>query len=311
MIALAIFIAIAGFAFAAFVAWPSARSQPRWLAPSLTAGVVALAGLIYLAGGRPGQPGTPYAEQARERLAAAPSTLDADAREERWRDLIRQDPENAEGWAQLGRGLARRERELEAINAFQRSLRLELDAQTLSDLGQTFINLNEGEVTDEAVAAFEEARRLDQDLPEPSFFLGLAAFQEGRVDAAQTIWLDLIARLDERSPYRILIAQQAFQLLSQPQVDAAAVAAAAQDENFDPVTRIEGMVSRLEARVERGDAGFADRLRLIRVYGLMQREDEAREALLETRRAFLGNEGAMVILDILMAALTIERENAE
>lgn len=311
MIALAIFIAIAGFAFAAFVVWPSARSQPRWLAPSLTAGVVVLAGGVYLAGGQPGQPGSPYAEQARDRLAANPSTLDADAREERWRDLIRQDPANAEAWAQLGRGLARRERELEAINAFQRSLRLELSAQTLSDLGQTFINLNEGDVTEEAVAAFEEARRLDQDLPEPGFFLGLAAFQDGRVDAAETIWLDLIARLDERSPYRVIIAQQAFQLLSQPQVDAAAVASAAQDENFDPVARIEGMVSRLQARVEGGEAGFADRLRLIRVYGLMQREDEARETLLETRRAFLGNEGAMVILDILMAALTIEEDSAE
>ncbi|WP_421786037.1 tetratricopeptide repeat protein [Hyphobacterium sp.] len=311
MIALAVFVAIAGFALATFVVWPAARVTPRWLAPALTAGIVLIAGVAYLVNGQPGQPGSPYGEAARERLAADPSTLNAEAREERWRDLIRQDASNAEAWAQLGRGLARRERELEAINAFQRSLRLELDAQTLSDLGQTFINLNEGEVTSEAVAAFEEARTLDPDLPEPGFFLGLAAFQEGRVDAAEAIWLDLIARLDERSPYRILIAQQAFQLLSQPQVDSAAVASAAEDEAFDPALRIAEMVSRLETRVEGGEAGFADRLRLIRVYGLLQREDEARAALLDARRAFLGNEGAMVILDILMAALAIEEDDTE
>jgi hypothetical protein len=71
------------------------------------------------------------------------------------------------------------------------------------------------------------------------------------------------------------------------------------------------MVERLETRVESGDAGFADRLRLIRIYGLMQREDEARSTLLQARRDFADETGAMVILDILMAALAVEEDGAE
>lgn len=308
MIIFAILAAISGFALAAFAVWPAAIQAPRWLAPALTAGVVFVAAGGYLIGGQPGFSGAPYAERANIRMATDPSMLTADEREERWRDLIRVDETNAEAWAQLGRMLARSERELEAINALQRSLRLELDARTLSDLGQTFINLNEGQVPDEAISAFEESARLDADLPEPAFFLGLAAFQRGDVDDAETQWLELIARLDERSPYRILIAQQAFQLLSQPRVDAAAVAAAAEDETFDPQSRIAGMVARLQDRVDSGDAGFADRLRLVRVYGMTGQDEAAQRVLLQAREQYAGNEGAMVILDILLAALSVDED---
>lgn len=311
MILFAILSAVLGFAFAAFVAWPAVCDTRRWLAPALTAGIVLVAALAYLVGGQPGLGGASYAERAALRLATDPALLTADEREERLRDLIRQDETNAEAWARLGTALARSERELEAINAFQRSLRLEMNARTLSDLGQTFINLNEGQVTAEAVSAFEEAQRLDPDLPEPAFFLGLAAFQRDDVETAETLWLDLIARLDERSPYRIVIAQQAFQLLSQPRVDAAAVAEAMQDENFDPQARIAGMIDRLRTRVDSGEAGFADHLRLVRVYGRMGQDADAQRVLLEARDIYADNEGAMVILDILLAALTLEESESE
>ncbi|MEE2527064.1 hypothetical protein V0U79_11855 [Hyphobacterium sp. HN65] len=311
MIIFAVLAAVIGFAMAAFAAWPAAGQSRRWLAPVLTAGVVLVAATAYLASGQPGFAGAPYARQANARMETDPSMLTAAQREERWRDLIREDETNAEAWTQLGRMLARSERELEAINAFQRSLRLELDARTLSYLGETFINLNQGQVTAEAVSAFEEANRLDPDLPEPAFFLGLADFQRDDVESAETRWLDLIARLDARSPYRILIAQQVYQMLSQPRVDAAAVAAAADDPDFDPRTRIVGMIARLQERTDSGEAGFADRLRLVRAYGMMGQDEDAGRVLLEARETFSDNEGAMVILDILLAALAIDEDESE
>lgn len=311
MIALAIILAAAAFVFAGFAVWPVARKQPRWLAPSILAGLVGVAGVTYLAGGQPQAPGAPYQQAAAERMAANPDDLEPVAQVERLRDMLREDDTNAVVWAQLGRMLARSERELEAINAFQRSLRLELNARTLSDLGQTFMNLNDGRVTDEARAAFEEARRIDPDLPEPDFFLGVQAFQSGDVETAEIIWLDLIERLNDQGPYRILISEQVFQLLSQPQVNTEAVEAAAASEDFDPRQRIADMVQRLETRVASGDAGFADHLRLIRVRGMLGDDEGGMETLQAARDRFAGREGAMTILDLLAAALQADEGQSE
>ncbi|PIW31399.1 MAG: hypothetical protein COW29_01960 [Rhodobacterales bacterium CG15_BIG_FIL_POST_REV_8_21_14_020_59_13] len=311
MIALAIILAAAAFVFAGFAVWPVARKQPRWLAPSILAGLVGVAGVTYLAGGQPQAPGVPYQHAAAERMAANPDDLEPVAQVERLRDMLREDDTNAVVWAQLGRMLARSERELEAINAFQRSLRLELNARTLSDLGQTFMNLNDGRVTDEARAAFEEARRIDPDLPEPDFFLGLQAFQSGDVETAETIWLDLIERLNDQGPYRILISEQVFQLLSQPQVNTEAVEAAAASEDFDPRQRIADMVQRLETRVASGDAGFADHLRLIRVREMLGDDEGGMATLQAARDRFAEREGAMTILDLLAAALQADEGQSE
>jgi cytochrome c-type biogenesis protein CcmH len=311
MVWLSVILAVIGFAIVGYTVWPAARLQPRWLAPAIMAGLIVLAGATYLAGGQPQAPGVPYQQAAAERRAANPADLSRDAQIERLRDILREDETDAVAWAQLGRMLARSERELEAINAFQRSLRLDLNARTLSDLGQTFMNLNDGRVTDEARAAFVEAQRLDPDMPEPSFFLGLGAFQSGDIDEAETVWLDLIERLEDSDPYKILIAEQAFQLLSQPQVNAEAVEAAAASEDFDPGTRIAAMVQRLEMRVESGEAGFADYLRLIRVRGMVGDDPGGMATLVDARARFADRAGAMTILDLLYAALQSDEGQGE
>ncbi|GJL97870.1 MAG: hypothetical protein DHS20C06_16870 [Hyphobacterium sp.] len=303
MIALAIMMAVIGFALIFVAMYPAFRLSPRWQTPAIACGVMAIAILVYFVDGRPGQAGAPYEQQAALRLASSTADLTPAARLERVRDTLRQNEDDAAAWAELGRMLARSERELEAIGAFQRSIRLELDPQTLSDLGQTFINLNDGQVTPEAVSAFEAAQDMAPDLPEPAFFLGLAAYQAGDMDQAEAIWVGILARLDARDPFRVLIAQQAFQLLSQLQVDTAAIDAALSSENFDPQTRIGGMVGRLEGRVDEGGATLSDWLRLIRVYGMAGDDDGARIVLDRARETFSDEAGAMAILNLLAAAL--------
>ncbi len=303
MIALAILMAVIGFALIFAALYPAFRLSPRWQTPVIACGVMAIAVMVYLVGARPGQAGAPYQQEAALRLASPVAELTPDERLERVRDTLRQNENDAATWAELGRMLVRSERELEVIGAFQRSIRLELDPQTLSDLGQTFINLNDGQVTGEAVSAFEAAQDLEPDLPEPAFFLGLAAYQAGDVDQAEAIWVDILARLDVRDPFRVLIAQQAFQLLSQLQVGAAAIDAALDSGNFDPQTRINEMVGRLESRVDEGGATLADWLRLIRVYGMAGDDDGARDVLNRARETFADEVGAMAILNLLAAAL--------
>ena len=43
MILLAIILAVTAFVFAGFAVWPAARLQPRWLAPSILAGLAGVA----------------------------------------------------------------------------------------------------------------------------------------------------------------------------------------------------------------------------------------------------------------------------
>jgi cytochrome c-type biogenesis protein CcmH len=303
MIVLAILMAVFGFALIFVALYPAFRLAPRWQTPVIACAVMAFAVMIYFVGARPGQAGAPYQQQAAIRLATPSTDLTPAERLERVRDMLRQNEDDAASWADLGRMLARSERELEAIGAFQRSIRLELDPQTLSDLGQTFINLNDGQVTPEAVSAFEAAQDMAPDLPEPAFFLGLAAYQAGDINQAEAIWVDILARLDARDPFRVLIAQQAFQLLSQLQVDTTAIDAALSVENFDPQARITQMVERLENRVDGGGATLSDWLRLIRVYGMAVDDDAARNVLDRAREVFSDEAGAMAILNLLAAAL--------
>lgn len=306
MIGLAIGAAVIAMVAAVYVLAPlRGTGIPRWAGPVSAGLLIAAVGGVYWLGGSPEQPGSPYAGAAAERRAADPATLDTAGRIERLRDVLRTDDQDADGWAMLGRELARDGRELEAINAFQRALGLDPQARTFSDLGQTIINLNEGEVTHDARSAFEAAAREDPDLPEAGFFLGLGAYQDGDREAATRYWTEVLDRLEPGNPFRAIIARQAAELLSRPDVDASAVAAAqaGDDEPMSPQDRIAGMIARLDGRVAGGNAPLSDYLVLIRVRAMMDDTAGAREALAGARAAHENNSGAQAILDVADQAL--------
>lgn len=306
MIAFALIAALMGAAVAVFVFAPfRGEGVPPWMGPASAAVLLVLAGAVYWVGGAPNQSGAPYARQAAERRAADPAELGPDARIERLRDIVRVDESDAEAWVMLGRELARAEREMEAINAFQRSLSIEPQARTFSDLGQTVINLNEGDVTPDAQAAFEAAYRLDPGLPEAGFFLGLGAYQDGDRDAATTYWTDTLSRLEPGDPYKTIIARQATELLSRPDVDAGAVAAAQAEDApvLTPQERIARMVGRLNDRVSSGEGSLSDRLVLIRVRAMMDDMSGARDALTDAETAYADDAGASAILAVARQAI--------
>ncbi|MEN0652556.1 MULTISPECIES: tetratricopeptide repeat protein [Hyphobacterium] len=306
MMIFALIAALIGAAVAIFVLAPFRGADvPRWAGPVSATALLVLAGAVYWAGGAPDQPGAPYAQQAAERRAADPSELNLESRIERLRDIVREDREDAEAWAMLGRELARAEREMEAINAFQRSLSIEPQARTFSDLGQTVINLNEGDVTPDAQAAFEAAYQLDRDLPEAGFFLGLGAYQNGDRETAAQYWTDTLARLEAGDPFRMIISRQAAELLSRPNVDAGAVAAAQAEDApaLSPQERIAGMVGRLDERVRSGEGSLSDWLVLIRVRAMMDDVAGARAALTEAEADFADDSGATAILAVARQAI--------
>lgn len=322
MIAVFIFAAL-GVLGALHIAGPLARGAETArgrLGALAIAAVLAVGALgAYAVNGEPDAPGQPYAEMAERLRNTDPTLLGPAEQEERLRDAIRQDPEDATALALLGRFLSRTERELEAIALFERSLQLEESPRILSNLGQALVVLNEGQVTPEAERAFLAANAGDPALPEPAFFLGAAAYARGdRLDAAAR-WSDIIARLDEADPFRAAIAARAADLLSRPsggpavdaadpQSEAPFAGAAADGASMDEMVAM--MVNGLEARLAEDPQDLSGWLTLARARVMQDRPDEARAALSQARAEFADDAGAEALVAAIETAFGLEESDA-
>ncbi len=79
-------------------------------------------------------------------------------------------------------------------------------AERRSDLGEALAVAAGGVVTAEAKAEFERAVALNADEAKASYFLGLAAEQDGRDAEAASIWRAMLAKAPPDAPWRPLIA---------------------------------------------------------------------------------------------------------
>ena len=313
MIVVVMISGLAAILAAIYVATPLARGGRT--AALACAGLIAIGALgVYMINGEPDMPGQPYSGLVERLRTADPMSLSAVEQEERLRDALRTDPEDVEALALLGRYLSRTERELEAVALFERALRIEETARIYSDLGQALLNLNDGALTAQARTAFGQANRLDPSMPEPAFFLGVAAFEDGdRAEAAQR-WAGIIARLDGDDPFRQAIAARAGDLLSRPAggpgAEGAAPFAQAAAEGADPEAMIAAMVDGLQARVEADPDDLSGWLSLARARRMQDQPDDARAALDAARAQFAGQPGQTAIIAAVERALELEESDA-
>jgi len=99
-----------------------------------------------------------------------------------WRATLARNPGSAMAWAQLGSELQRASRHREAVDCFQRALRLNPHhPEALNHLGVEF--LFSGRL-DEAIAALQRAVEARPEFPEAHSNLGLALMQAGQTNAA-------------------------------------------------------------------------------------------------------------------------------
>lgn len=310
MITLTLIAALIGVAAAIYVAAPLAKGAGRPAAALGAAVAIAVGAFgLYLIGGSPGAPGQPYSGVVERLRQADPASLTLEEQEEALRAAARRDPDDAQALAMLGRLLARTDRELEAVAVLERSLRIDEDARVLSDLGQALVNLNEGQVTASARRAFAAAHGLDPDLPEPAFFLGVAAYQEGDRGQASEQWGGLLTRLEAGNPFRQAIAARAADLLSRPaggpgEGEAPFADMAADGEDAEAM--IASMIDRLAARMEQDGDDFSGWLTLIRVRATTGDIDGARAALQNAAVRFADEDGKAIILAALVRALGLE-----
>jgi len=117
-----------------------------------------------------------------------------------------EEPTDGRGWTVLAPVLARLGRYDEAVRAYHNSITYAGDsAERRADLGEAVAGAAGGVVTAEAKAEFERAIALNADDAKASYFLGLAAEQDGRASEAASIWRAMLAKAPPAAPWRPLV----------------------------------------------------------------------------------------------------------
>jgi cytochrome c-type biogenesis protein CcmH len=254
------------------------------------AAVIALVGLpvmsvaFYLHLGSPNLGDFPLAQRAR--APEANQTLD---------NLVAQveahlekNPTDGRGWNVLAPVLARLGRYDEAVPAYRNSITYNGDsAGRRADLGEALAGAAGGVVTSEAKAEFDRAIALDPNEVKASYFLGLAAEQDGRNAEASSIWGAMLAKAPPDAPWRPLLQAALARVGGSPAPGPSAdTIAAAKDMNeADRAAMIHGMVDRLATRLKQNGDDVEGWLRLVRAYMVMGDRDKARSAQSDARQA--------------------------
>jgi cytochrome c-type biogenesis protein CcmH len=201
---------------------------------------------------------------------------------------LEKNPTDGRGWNVLAPVLSRLGRYDEAVRAYRNSITYNGDSpERRSDLGEALAAAAGGVVTAEAKAEFERAIALNADEVKASYFLGLAAEQDGRAGEAASIWRALLAKAPSDAPWRPLL-QAALARVGGAPVPALsdeAMAAAKDMNETDRGAMIRGMVERLATRLKQNGDDVEGWLRLVRAYMVMGDRDKARSALTDARQA--------------------------
>ena len=265
----------------------------RRAAAALGLSVVPLVGLaVYGAVGSPQLPGQPLAS----RLAANDQTLDADTALVRMEARLASAPNDRRGWELIGPLYLRLGRFDDAARAYATLIRLGADdGETLSSYGEALVSAGAGVVLAEARQAFEQARRRDPGSPRASFYLALAAEQDGDVGQARATYESILARAAANAPYRPLVEARLGALGGKPP---AVLQGAVPPE-------VSAMVEGLDQRLAAGGGSEAEWSRLVRSLAVLGRDDEARDRLGKARTALAGDPGALGGLDRLSRDLRL------
>ncbi len=151
----------------------------------------------------PGLPDQPYTErvQAWSQSTEPLEAIQVAAVLER---EVRDRPQDQRMWTLLGSARFQSGDSIGAASAFRRAVALEPnDAQSWARLGESLVRSQEGEVGLDALAAFQEAVKLDPGQLGALYFLGDAALERGEIDAVRQYWIPLIQALAPSDPRRI------------------------------------------------------------------------------------------------------------
>ena len=256
----------------------------RWAAMMALIGLPIVAVVLYLPLGSPQLGDFPLAERTRAPDVAQPlDNLVAQVEAH-----LEKNPTDGRGWNVIAPVLARLGRYDDAVRAYRNSITYNGDsAQRRADLGEAIAGAAGGVITAEAKTEFERAVALNADEVKASYFLGVAAEQDGRSADAASIWRAMLAKAPSDAPWRPLV-QAALARVGgsgAPVLSDDAMAAAKDMSETDRGAMIRGMVERLAVRLKQNGDDVEGWLRLVRAYMVMGEHDKAKSALTDARQA--------------------------
>lgn len=172
--------------------------------------------------GSPDIPNFPLAERTdiqitNENTAQAPMTELARSLEDR----LLENPDDARGWALLGRTYATIGDPRKAAAAFQKAVPLSnRHPEVLADWAEARLMARSGEFTTEIFADFIEAREKDPTLPKPWFYIGLDKAMGDDFEGAAQIWTDLLAIVPDNALFSNAVREQIARAAEQGGFDA-------------------------------------------------------------------------------------------
>jgi cytochrome c-type biogenesis protein CcmH len=281
----------------------TSRRNVRLAAAAAIVLIPALALGLYSRFGRPDLPDAPLAarlqsdDAGKTDLAAAILRIEAH---------LRDHPEDGRGWDVIAPVYLRLGRAEEARRAFAGAIRLLGDSgQREAGLGEAMVSVAQGVVTADARQAFETALALDSSLPQPRYYLGLAALQDGRPDEARAIWTKLADEAPVGAPWAAALRQKIASLSGPPAAgpDSAAGKSVASLPPAERATAIRSMVAGLSARLQQNGGGLDEWKRLVRAYSVLNEPEKARAALTDARKGLASDPSANAELDRLAREL--------
>ena len=245
---------------------------------------------------------------------AVPDTNDLGTAIARVESHLASHPDDGRGYELLAPLYLRLGRYGDSANAYGRALALlgESGARR-SGYGQALMLQADGVVTAQARAAFERALADDPQAPQPRYFLGLAAEQDGDKPRAHELWSKLLADSPADAPWLPLLRTRLAALDGRAPAAASAgppagpaaasIAALPADQRLNA---IHAMVDGLAARLQQDGHDKDGWLRLVRAYSVLGEKDKALSALADARKNLSSDAQGLSQLDGLAHELGLE-----
>ena len=150
---------------------------------------------VYLSVGSPGVPSFPFDPQrAAAEAHARQQIAEMTALVEKLAQRLKQEPNNPEGWALLGRSYRELQRNSESVQAYEQAYAHSgNDVRYAGDYAEAMVLAADGQVAPGAQALFEQVMKSDASEPRARFYFGLAKAQAGQAREALAIWRSLEA----------------------------------------------------------------------------------------------------------------------
>ena len=271
-------------------------------------GIPALASGFYLYLGAPQSPDQPFAGRTLAEATQSASGNDLETAVSRLKARLAQDSGSLADWLLLGQSYTVMRRYGDAVAAYRQADGLKPDdTEIMTTLGESLVLAAGGMVTTEAQAVFRNVHALNEELPGPRFYAGLARTQAGDLQTAYDIWLALAQDSPADAPWMPQLMARLENIGAELGIDIAAalderptprasvdrtpppgptqedVVAAADMSRSDRSEMIRGMVARLAERLRENPNDLEGWERLARSYEVLGQAENAKNSRLRAQ----------------------------